>query len=300
MTTKFKGTASGSQNFGGDFLAIRKVTADATGVINSISFNVAAISVSIDIRAMIWTDSGGAAALLKDYSAKTAVSTTGDKTFPLTQGFSLTNGQSYWIGLVYICSNGQISYPTDTVNTYSSATYNRQAGTVATMRDSPTLNTPPDGTLVALGAAFMVWADQTTSTITSDTLAKSTLTLTGKTFTDGKSVNDTLALRAMVLSGKSFFSTVTETFARGTVTLTGQAFPNGLFKRDRYYGSTLTLRPSWHGYSPDSDNNVTDNEARRRGFKTGLSLWGASDASGGDTNARVNTKWWSNLLFGRS
>lgn len=164
-------------------------------------------------------------------------------------------------------------------------------------------STTPPGTAPAFTSNTGSQAHFVTGTLnvtTSDTLAKGTLTLAGKNLTDGRSVNDTLALRAMTLTGKSFFSTVTETFARGTVTLTGQAFPNGLFKRDRYYGSTLTLRASWHGYSPDSDNNVTDNEARRRGFKTGLSLWGASDASGGDTNARTNNKWWSNLLFGRS
>lgn len=168
MTTVFKGTAGSTNNFGGDFLAIRKVTAGAAGVLNSISFNINAISLGIDFRAMLWTDSGGVAALLKDYSAKTTISTAGDKTLALTQGFSLTNGASYWIGIVYICSSGQITLPTDTVNTYASNVYNRQAGTVATMRDSPTLNTPPDGALTGLGASLMVWGDQAASAIVYD------------------------------------------------------------------------------------------------------------------------------------
>lgn len=212
MTTKFKGTAGSTGNYGGDFLAIRRVTADATGVLNSITFHVDAISLGIDFRAMLWTDSAGSASQLKDYSAKTTISTTGDKTLALTQGFSLTNGQVYWIGIVYICSSGQLTMAADNTNTYSSADYHRQAGTVATMRDSPTLNTPPDGVQVGLGASFMVWADQTTTQALSFVLDVGAFTLAGQTISIANSRPDfALGVGVFAVAGQA----ISFTMARG-------------------------------------------------------------------------------------
>lgn len=189
MTQKFKGTAGGNVNWGGTFLMLMKVTADGTYTLNDISFTIGSISVAIDIRACLWSDNAGTPDKLKDWSAKTTYSTTGDKVANTTQGFILQNGVTYWIGLSYVCSSGQINFPADTSRINTGYQY-EVGGTCATdVRDSPVLNyviangggggwVNPGG-----GGTAMIWADVTVSSAVTFALDTGQFTLTGNAVT---------------------------------------------------------------------------------------------------------------------
>lgn len=256
MTQKFKGTAGSTNNFGGGFLAMRKVTADAAGSLNSISFTISTIAVSIDIRTCLFTHDatgGGQPGALKDWGAKTAYTTAGDKTQTMTQGFSLVNGTSYWIGIAYSCSSGQITLPTDTVNTYTSTTYEHSSGgQEITVRDSPVVDYTPGTVFVGLGASYMVWADQQTATFYTSAVNPGAFTLTGGTVA--------APVRLIVPVLKGVFTLAGQTINAGRLQRIRAAVGAGVFK----------LSGGWH--SPRLDITSTT------------------------TNRRVNSTWWKQLL----
>lgn len=283
MTQVFKGTASGSQNFGGPFIAARKVTAGANGPLTSLSFNISAISLGIDMRCCLWADNGSGTApdKLKDWGAKTTYSTTGDKTQSLTQSYSLANGTVYWIGVAYSCSNGQISFPADTTNTYvgSPANYSRPTGTLPTdVRDSPVLDLHVTGadSWVALGASMMIWGDQSSSIATTAQMTAGSFSLSGQTINGIKGHVATLTAAAFTFTGQTLAShaILSAQMAAAAFTVAGQTI-GGLRKLTaRLTAGVFNIVPGWHSMRLDSTASTT--------------------------NRRVNRKWWASLLNGRN